>query len=289
MSEAKPLLHTISSTGTPNGQSTLRELAGGCARRVHLRKKYGRPDGLPEKSSLRVGSILHAFMRLYYETGNDFLDSVAVKFTNTSVNQNDIDRREAQRLFQAYQARYPVKEIGKVQAVEHHLPEEGAKGQAAAISEAVGYLGYTAQLDLVSKLGRRDIDRMLRTRNLALKQPGIYIWDWKTTAFWKRTAHDSYRDNIQAAFYQMAWNVAHPKKKAKGFIYCIITKTKNPDFHHVFVPPPGQLERDMVHTVTRKAQEVLANQKPPYEANERCCYDWNDPCEFWTAGLCKRS
>jgi hypothetical protein len=115
----------------------------------------------------------------------------------------------------------------------------------------------------------------------------LYAWDWKTVAFMRHTVFDVMRDAIQFMYYQLAWNAAYPKKKLRGMIVCIIPKTQKPDIQHVFVLPPGRMEQQIVQNTSARALEEIAKGEP-YYCNTKCCYDWNDTCEYLAADICRR-
>lgn len=280
--DPKPLLHSLHSTGTPGGQSGIRQLANGCPRKWYLNKQQ-EDEGLSEAPALRIGIIGHAFMEMYYRTNDRMLNVTAVKFTNNAVSEDDVCRREAQRIFTAYQAQYAPGEIGEVIGTEVLLPEN--EDQAAAVDKAIGYKGYTGRLDLVTRNTEEEVERFRKTRAVNLGKPGVYLWDWK---FIRSAASTSYEDDLQPMFYQMAWNAAHPDDKAQGMVMVLLTKTKVPQIHHVFVPPPGRAEKAMVRAVTARANRILKTQKPPYETNPDRCFSWGKMCRYLRSGECWR-
>ena len=298
--EPKPLIHTLHGTGTPNGQSGIIEIALGCTRRWWLNLNFGSAGD----RNTNIGSILHGFMELYYTTGDAYLNAVKVRFANgPSVDAEDENRRMAQHLFVAYQAQvFTPKEIGKVKAVEQLLPEgvievrDGRRllipddsKQAKRIGDAVGWPDYSLRIDLEARAGKRELKTWLKTRNFRVRAPGLYAWDWKSVAFITRITIDFYRNHPQFIFYQLGRNAAFPRRPLDGMIICLMTKTKKPALHHIFIPPPREPEILMVHAITKEARRVLAETKPPYRCNVKCCYDWNRPCEWRDSSHCKKS
>lgn len=283
MTEPKPYIHTLGGTGTQNGQTGIRECANGCPRKWWLNRKFKGNGVISTKSELRIGSIGHAFMDIYYRTSDAMLDTARIKFTNTAISDEDADRREAQRVFTAYQAMYPPEEIGEVLETEFYI------GDNKAVDEAVGYPDYTCRLDLMTNVTEEDIERFRVTRkDLQIRRPGKYLWDYKFVGYAGQKQLEKYAHDLQPMFYQLAHDAAFPDDKAAGFIMMLITKQKQPQVHHILIDPPGRTEQQMVRDVSARALWIQENYEPPYPTNPDRCFDWGGMCNYLWHGECWR-
>ncbi len=283
----KTILHTLNSGGSGSGLSYYSQWAGGCPKKATLdtaaREKFT-GDSSTGSHALGIGRILHAFLELHYKRGmKGVFDTSVVKFSDVV---DDGERTEAEAIFRSYRINHPPDEWGEVVECEDKYPK--TKSQAAAIEEAVGISPYTFTPDLVVNIGAKQVRTLQDTRGLILPKPGLYMVDHKSEGMWDAAAMDRHTNKQQFTAYQLGYNAANPKRPVLGLIDNILMKTKGYDVRTLFIPPPGKLAIQSLHSFLRYCvtmMKVMPDWAVPTDYN---CFPRGKCCYWYTEGSCER-
>src|SRR6185369_4991986 len=282
----EPILQTIHTGGSGTGISYYKRWLG-CCNSAWLSEQ---PDiEQPKKSALEIGTIAHAFLKMYHKREEKDFNPEAVAFIDTNGDPYLIDttaRVEAERLFRAYRGEFKPTEFGKIVAVEQPLPPPNDATMAAKICDAVGVEPFTFQADLVAKISEADCERLRTTRALDLPGPGYYLVDHKTESRHDSNVVDKWMNELQFVAYPVGWNAVYPKTQVRGTIVNIIFKTKVVDFMLFFVPTPNAhrvrvLQSQLalaVHNMTEHTRQT----------NTKHCWDYHGVCHWLNVGLCNQ-
>lgn len=282
----KPIYQTLRSRGSGTGITYWGKWAD-CPERAYLDEQAAdrnEPTSM-ESEATRTGTIVHAFLELYYRRGAGLPFEVgAVRFQSERGDPFDVEeeaRIEAERIFRAYRVNFPANEIGKIIAIERLVPDVGDIAMKERVEKAVGISPYTMKPDLVIKLTKKDCERLKRTRNVDLK-PGLYLVDHKTDN--ARWGIDRYLNSHQFTAYFLAWEAAFGVK-LQGVLVNICYTTKQADFLTIFVPPPSQVAIKSLHH--QLASIVFLREHMPRWKNTNRCF-FPKPCLFHTNKLCRK-
>lgn len=287
-SHARPkiIFQTLKSRGSGTGITYWLKWAD-CPERAYLDEKAAdnaEPTSM-ESEATRTGTIVHAFLELYYKRGAGLpFEAGAVRFQSERGDPFDVaeeSRIHAEQIFRAYRVQFPANELGKIVAIEQLVPTPGDKSMAARIEKAVGISPYTMKPDLVIKLTKKDCERLKKTRHVDLK-PGLYLLDHKTDN--ARWGIDRYLNSHQFTAYFLAWEAAFGVK-LMGVLVNILYTTKQPDFLTLFIPPPTQVAINSLHH--QLASIVFLREHMPRWKNTNRCF-FPKPCLFHTNQLCRK-
>lgn len=284
--KVKPIFQTLKSRGSGTGITYWLKWAD-CPERAYLDELAAdncEPTSM-ESEATKKGTILHAFLELYYKRGVGLPFEVgAVHFQTMrgdASNEDEEARIDAERLFRAYRARFPANELGKIVAIEKLVPVIGDNAMKARIEKAVGIAPYTMKPDLVIKLSKRDCERLKRTRSIDLK-PGFYLVDHKSDN--SRWGIEKYLETHQFTAYFLAWEAAFGVK-LQGVLVNIVFTTKIPDFLTILVPPPSPVRIKSLHHQLASIA-FLREHMPRWKNTNRCLFP--KPCLFHVNKVCRK-
>ena len=270
------LLHTLESTGTPHGITTLLQYVYGCPRRAWLDKQY------PEEDSVGrlTGTIGHAYMEHYFKgTGAD--EDVAIQFSQVAAEDTQaIAEHEAERCFRYYTDLYSRDEFGQILAVEEAF--------SLSRDNAMGLYPYTGRWDLAVRINAATAQNLQLTRGIDI-EPGVWLVDHKFLKSFGAATADEYAHSVQFAAYATAWDITHPNERCEGVIANIIVKSKQPQVRTVISRVDLALLNVLEEVVYRASQRgwPIDNEQEP-ECNPMRCWDYFKPCPHWIQGNCKR-
>lgn len=251
---------------------------GACHTLNELAKANNQPttfDGL----AVEIGFLFHAFMELYY--------------TYTAFEPSDVQiigkydeqaRVEAERLIRWYMVTFPNWELGRVLGAEVMLPPENFDDDAL-IREFFN-VEYTALLDLVVKISKRDQKRIASTRDVEIPRSGIWLVDHKTEA--RDDFHDRLIYSRQFTGQMLLWDLCHPKTPCEGVLINVVVKAKEIWSRLLVIDKPTEEEKaGLLHRLERAA---WLHKNTPTWVNDRNCFPYsNRPCLHFSTEQCDRS
>lgn len=264
----------------------------GCERKAwldSLEREHRDPSELSGIDYFDIGTIFHALKALHYSLPAEeamAIDTNKLRYV-TPGGPLDVEKyadsiREGERLYRAYRAYWPPNDFGKILHVETEF------GMTLP-----GEIEVTGGIDLVCKLGRRDLKRL----NLD-GEPGIYPVDTKTRSKKDPHEYELALHDIQFATYPRLL-ISKYGDEIKGFLVDLAYKTVAPTFER-FIVPKMALDNEWVvaeNAIRRAADRrrsslsLIANESLP-EVNIRECFKKSvvgtDMCTHYKNGSCKR-
>ena len=276
------LHHAVNSGGSGRGMSFWSGAAR-CGRRAVLseRKYAGFRDvrsTLPIlKNHFLVGSLFHAMQEGWRQEEPAYSYDSAVSYQNVNVI-------EAARLFTGYMANWSREMWGRTLAVECQLPNTA--DTASDIFTTFG-VEVTGKVDMVCELGEEHLAQA--RRRLPDIKPGRYIVDFKTSEQPTPGSAIAYTLGLQAMWYPLLWNWAHPDRPVEGMIFDVIYKRSRraprpytvDDFAAYFAPTlPGStnLTVNALRGMIMQGKYAVDNFLP----NRGECVSWRgETCQYF--------
>lgn len=263
-------------TGTEFG-STFYANASTCHARgvytMQARAENAVVEDSEEDDNLSLGTAYHALKKLFaLKQYDQFIPKLS-----GGEDLRDGIVKEAMRLADAHNARYPLESYGEILAVEEpfEMRINGAK--------------YTGQADLIIKLSEEDCTNWFKTRGVILPGAGVYLLDYKTSGARKKTADFYYKFSPQFMLYSAAIQELHPDWNVRGCIGDIIIKhkeLKNESFQHVFSGIPNAETYGYLKDWVWNIDQAL--KLPKLNHNPTACVDYmtHRPCPHLASGRC---
>lgn len=269
----------------------------GCERKAwldSLERENRDPSELSGIIYFDVGSVFHALKALHYSLPAAqamAIDTSRLRYT-TAGGPLDTERyeeaiREAERLYRAYRAYWPPNDLGRVL----HIEEEFR--MALPLRDGVSPIEVTGGIDLVAKLGKRDLKR-----NGLDGMPGIYPVDTKTRSKKDPHEYELALHDAQFATYPQLLKEKYGDE-LQGFLVDLAYKTSTPSFERFLVPKMAlDTEWPIVESAYRRAHArrfeslrlIDDGGLPP--TNIRECFKKSfmgvDMCAHYRSGLCRR-
>lgn len=244
-----------------------------CGRKMRLDKEQQfdtGTDGGTEETS--IGSLLHEMLAAHY-MGHDPLTM------ELGGNHDLVVNMEATRLYKGYLEYYPRDEFSDVAFVEYKIE----KGDSD-VERAVGISPFSGIIDLGINLSAQDCATLEQTSRLEL-EPGFYLADHKTSKTGGGRLIDMQSNNLQFTAYMLAFAAKYPDVPLKGFIANLVVKTKTPQYHRLFIPPPSHIE---ISALRNMWAEVELRRRTNIDfANAKACFLYRT-CDHFLAGRCLR-
>lgn len=275
-------------TGTSRGVSYW-SVASMCGRQRNLMSQHRElADALGQSDNKTTGSYYHWLHEQWAEGRLAVDDAIDVG------DIVDPEWSEAIRLFDFYRKSRPLDYFGKIVGSEVKIPVDDTHKACISL-----YMGMhiedpdlpTGQADRLVYMDAEQIDRIEADYDIALRGPGLYIHDHKTSG--QRKSESSIRadwtDTVQALAYPVLYNVGPSYLgKVRGFIVDGIVKHKNLDVAkslQVGFAAYSEENDDIVKAAILEARY----QRERNAANPFACYSkFGTPCAFLENGLCGR-
>lgn len=235
-----------------------------------------------------VGTLVHAFLQLYYTRAEPF--SVRdVIFVN---QDGELDmwpwrqrihwkmRVEAEDYFNAYRMQFPDrKEFGKTHVCEFALPRDD--DDKAKLDKAIGLDPFTCRLDRVALFTHKACAKVATSRGISI-EPGLWLQDHKTAGRITELTYDMHRESIQFAAYMLALNAIGIR--VNGTLVNVIEKSKPVKFHTYVVPYPNRYETVRFHHTVAVINGLRRSHSMP---NVTSCF-FPRTCVFHKSGTCNK-
>lgn len=227
------------------------------------------PDGEPQ--GLAVGSLIHAFLAVYYqqiinwaENGPELPDLGEFCDAILDAGANAVFVEEAWRMFDRYAAFYET--IGDYidpLAVEYRIEDP--------------IDGNTCRYDLVAKV----------TRDSQVVVPGTYIIEHKSSGRLGRDVTEGWALDGEIVGQVMLWTRGDPSPMdlwgpLDGVIVNLLVKTKIPQFQRIVVEPPeGVIERHLKDLRVQRGLEAMYAGMNYWPRQLASCWGRYGPCRFF--------
>lgn len=280
--------NAMKGTGTSRGMSYW-GVASMCGRQRNLISLHRDvADALGETESKTTGTLYH-WLHAQWAEGRLGLDE--------DIDAGDIldpEWAEAIRLFNFYRRNRTLDYFGKIVGTEVTIPVDTIHKECISL-----FMGMhaedpdlpTGQADRLVYMDADTIDRIESDYDIALRGPGLYIHDHKTSG--QRKSESAIRadwtDTVQALAYPVLYNVGPSYLgKVRGFIVDGIVKHRNLDVAKSLQVGFAAYSEDN-DDIVRAAILEAKFQRDRNVANPFACYSkFGTPCAFLENGLCGR-
>lgn len=270
--------------GSPRGMSFFMA-AGECPRRAYLNRNSPGSGQLVPGTGASIGTIIHAFMELYYSFGKV---PYAVEIDDFELQS---DLTEANRIFDGYRERFPADEWD-VLAVEFEIPAN--EQEANKILQAVG-CEVTARIDLIVNIRPEHIPNLLYRRpELEGIRPGKWLVDHKSMSSRHSDAPIRYRYSPQFLMYMYLYNLLNPDAPVLGIIANNLVRHKklvSISFFSNMIEYDGRdFDIQNVKEYVKNLSDELTNMKSlgSGRPNLSACVTHTSVCNHLLSGICNR-